>query len=99
MKSLSKLKLIKKLTLAICCVTFTASLIASPLSDARNAGLVKELPTGYVTGQGKVSAKIAALVKDINQRRKAAYEKIAKQHGVEVDQVGRESYAKRHPGK
>ncbi|MDK1023531.1 MAG: DUF1318 domain-containing protein [Gammaproteobacteria bacterium] len=98
MKTSSKLKLIKGLTIALCCGVFTANLMASPLADAKNAGHVKEMPDGYVATQGSASADIGALVKSINQRRKTAYEKIAKQHGIAVDQVGRESYTKRHPG-
>ena len=75
----------------------TASATASPLSDARDAGAVKELPTGFVTSQGIVSADINKLVKDVNTRRRAAYQKIAKKNKLTVEQVGRESYAKRYP--
>ena len=76
---------------------FSGSVFASPLSDARDAGLVKELPNGFVASQGQVDASIQALVKDVNKRRQAAYEKIAKEHKLTVEQVGQQSYLKRHP--
>ncbi len=70
---------------------------ASPLDDARNAGQVMEMPNGYIMAKGSPTADIKALVKDINSRRKAAYEKIAKKNGISVEQVARESYRKRQP--
>jgi uncharacterized protein YdbL (DUF1318 family) len=97
MKTSSKLTLIRNLTIALCCTIVSINLPASPLSDAKEAGLVKEVPTGYIVAIGKASPATAALVNDINQRRKAAYEKIAKQTGITVAQVGQESYIKRHP--
>ena len=99
MKTSSKLKLIRNLTIAFCCATFTLNLMASPISDAKSAGLVKEVASGYVATVGKASAQTVALVKDINNRRKTAYEKIAKQTGISAAQVGQESYTKRHPPK
>lgn len=98
MKTSRKFKLIKNLTITLCCSIFTANLMASPLSDAKSAGFVKEMPDGYVATQGRASADIGALVENINQRRKAAYAKIARQNDLTVRQVGRESYTKRHPG-
>ena len=99
MKSSSKLKLIKNLTIAFCCAIFTVNLMASPLSDAKSAGLVKEVSNGYIAAVGRATPDIGALVKDINERRKAAYEKIATETGITVEQVGQESYIKRHPPK
>jgi uncharacterized protein YdbL (DUF1318 family) len=99
MKTSSKLKLAKNLTITFCCTIFAFHLMASPLSDAKSAGLVKEVPDGYVVALGTATPEIDALVKDINQRRKAAYAKIAKQTGITVEQVGQESYTKRHPPK
>jgi uncharacterized protein YdbL (DUF1318 family) len=99
MKTSSKLKLIRNLTIAFCCAIFTFNLMASPLSDAKNAGLIIEVPSGYIVAVGKASGQTAVLVKDINKRRKAAYEKIAKQTGISVKQVGQESFTKRHPPK
>jgi uncharacterized protein YdbL (DUF1318 family) len=99
MKTLNKLRPIRILTAAFCCAMFAFNLMASPLSAAKDAGLIKEVPNGYITAVGKASAATDVLVKDINQRRKAAYEKIAKQTGIKAAQVGQESYTKRHPPK
>jgi hypothetical protein len=99
MKTSSKLTIIRNLTVSFCCILFAANLMASPLSDAREAGFIKELSNGYVASKGKVTATIEALVKTVNQRRKTAYQNIAKQNGLSVQQVGQESYAKRYPGK
>lgn len=71
------------------------SVQASPLNDARNAGQVMEMPNGYVMAHGQVPADVSALVADVNKRRRAAYEKIAKKNGVSVNHVASESYTKR----
>ncbi len=89
--------------------TFTTSILfliaiialpihASPLDDARRAGLVKEMPNGYImsTAHGKTTSDINDLVTDVNKRRRDAYKKIAGENGISVDQVASESYAKRH---
>ena len=87
------------LSLAFCLTFFVPVVSASPLSDARDAGLVKELTSGFIasTEAGAASAEITNLVKDINTKRSGAYQKIAKKNGVSVEQVGQESYLKRHP--
>ena len=82
-------------------IIFTALLsissFASPLSDAKAAGLVKELTNGYIAAVGKADKNTAALVADINKRRKAAYAKIAAKNNISVEQVGIESYKRRNP--
>ena len=70
-------------------------LLASPLDDARNSGQVIESSDGYVKAKSGVPADVQALVKDVNERRRAAYEKIAKKNGLSVAKVAAESYAKR----
>lgn len=75
---------------------FSASMLqASPLDDARNAGHITELPTGYVQASGSAPAQVKALAADVNKRRKEAYAQIAKKNGISVEQVGMESYKKR----
>ena len=71
---------------------------ASPLDDARNSGQIEEMPNGYImaTAHGKASSDVNDLVTDVNQRRRDAYENIAKKNGISVDQVASESYKKRH---
>ena len=78
---------------------FTQQLSASPLSDARNAGLIVELSNGYVKAQDIATAKVKALAADVNIRRKMAYAKIAKKNNISIATVGSESYQKRMKGK
>lgn len=78
---------------------FSASMLqASPLDEARDAGLISELPTGYVQASASAPAQIKALAADVNKRRKEAYEGIAKKNGISVEQVAIESYKKRASG-
>src|SRR5262249_53577496 len=62
---------------------------AAPLDDAKAAGLVGERPDGYLAAvQPNSPPDIAALVKEINAKRRAAYEDIARKQNVPVDEVG-----------
>jgi uncharacterized protein YdbL (DUF1318 family) len=72
---------------------------ASPLDDARAAGFVTETPNGYVVAEEKAPVSIQKLVADVNQKRKAAYQRIANKTGANVEQVAHESYQKRHAAK
>ena len=84
----------KKLLVLLSALVFSMSLMASPISDAVDAGKVKELPSGYVEAVDK-SAEIVDLVNKVNTGRKTEYEKIAKRNGLTVEQVGKASYEKR----
>ncbi len=68
---------------------------ASPLSDARDAGLVIEVSDGYVRAQNNSSPRIQQLVVEINEKRRIAYSQIAARNGITVEQVGVESYRQR----
>lgn len=62
---------------------------AAPLDDAKAAGLIGERPDGFVAAvQPNPPPDIAAIVQQINAKRLAAYEKIAAEENVSVDQVG-----------
>jgi uncharacterized protein len=62
---------------------------AAPLDDAKAAGLVGERPDGYVAAvQPNPPPDIAALVKEINAKRRAAYADIAAKQNVPAEQVG-----------
>jgi hypothetical protein len=84
----------KKLLFFFSVMMFSLSVLASPISDAVDAGKAKELPTGYVEAIEK-SPEIVALVKEVNAGRRAEYEKIAQRNGISVEQVGKASYEKR----
>ena len=62
---------------------------AESLDDAKAAGLIGERPDGYVAAvQPNPPPDIAALVRDINAKRRAAYADIAAKQNVPIDQVG-----------
>ena len=88
--------LIKIIALSLLLVTGTVQ--ASPLDDARKAGHIVELASGYVQATGSAPAAAKALAADVNKRRKAAYKKIADKNGVTIEQVAAESYRKRTGG-
>lgn len=69
--------------------------IGSELDDARNAGYIVETHDGFVKAQVAAPAKVKSLAKEINKKRRQAYAKIAKKHGITIEQVGAESYARR----
>ncbi|OIN16172.1 YdbL family protein [Shewanella indica] len=80
-------------------MTLTAALLMSfcvfaiGLQDAKSQGLVGEQQNGYL-GVVKSSAEVSALVKDVNAKRRAHYEKIARQNGISVDDVAKLAGAK-----
>lgn len=62
---------------------------AAPLEDAKAAGLIGERPDGYVAAvQPSPPPDIAALVQQVNSKRRAAYADIAAKEGVPLEQVG-----------
>jgi hypothetical protein len=62
---------------------------AGPLDDAKAAGLIGERPDGYVAAvQANPPPDIAALVREINAKRRAAYADIAVKENVPIEQVG-----------
>lgn len=63
--------------------------MAGPLEDAKAAGLVGEQPDGFLGSvPGNPPADIAALIRDINAKRLAAYTDIATKNGTSVQAVG-----------
>lgn len=65
----------------------SASAFALELDDAKMQGLVGETVSGYLGAVSSSSPDVTALVKDINGKRKAEYERIAKQNGIAVSDV------------
>ncbi|SMF28993.1 hypothetical protein SAMN02745866_01868 [Alteromonadaceae bacterium Bs31] len=61
---------------------------AISLQDAKSQGLVGEMATGYLgSPKGQASSEAAALIKDINSKRKAKYMEIAKSQGISLEAV------------
>lgn len=62
---------------------------ADPLDDARAAGQIGERPDGYVAVvDASAPASIKALADSINRQRREAYQKIAQEKGVAIEQIG-----------
>ncbi|MFO0774273.1 MAG: YdbL family protein [Nitrospiraceae bacterium] len=59
---------------------------ALTLDDAKAKGIVGEKPTGYL-GIVTSHPEAQALVADINTKRRAAYEEIARRNGAKVEQI------------
>ena len=68
---------------------------ADPLDDFRNAGVIGERFDGYVEiRDSSAGADAQALIREVNERRRAVYTKRASEQGVSPDAVGR-VYAQR----
>lgn len=59
---------------------------ALSLDEAKSKGLVGEEPTGYLGAVTK-SSEVESLVNDINSKRRAKYQEIAKSNGTELSAV------------
>jgi len=97
------IKLRKKIagTLSLGLLLAAAQALALELHDAKSQGLVGETVNGYI-GAVKSSPEVNALVQDINAKRKAEYERIAKQNGIAISDVealaGKKAIDKTPPG-
>ncbi|WJG10686.1 YdbL family protein [Aliiglaciecola sp. LCG003] len=65
---------------------FSHSVLAVELSSAKQGGLVGEQDNGYL-GVVVERPDILALVNDINEKRKAKYEELARDNNITVAQV------------
>jgi uncharacterized protein YdbL (DUF1318 family) len=72
--------------LSLVSIFAAASAFALDLQSARKSGAVVEQVTGYIKS-AQPSAEVDALVADVNAKRKAEYERIAKEKGTSVEQV------------
>ncbi|MDF0535388.1 YdbL family protein [Shewanella yunxiaonensis] len=77
----------------LCAMLLSFSSFAISLQEAKDQGLVGEQLNGYLAVV-KPGAGVAELVKDINAKRQAQYEKIARQNGISVDDVAKMAAAK-----
>lgn len=82
---------IVRLTIAACvAILWTAvasSAFALSLDEAKANGLVGEKPNGYLGAVNPSNAEAQALIEDVNQKRRQAYEEIAKRNGTNVQAV------------
>lgn len=75
--------------LVLCLLLGTAGLTwAIGLDEAKTQGLVGETMEGYVAVvESSASAEVQAMVEEVNEKRRAEYERIAEQHGITLEQV------------
>ena len=80
------------LALLISMMAVSVAVAASPLTQPKADGLIGEQANGYIgLVQQNVPADIKKLVNDVNAKRRAGYQKIAKKQGTslaEVERVG-----------
>ena len=86
----------------LCLMLVAAPAWALDLDTAKNEGLVGETPTGYLEAVGSADGATPGLIKNINAKRRAEYEKIAKQRNVDLKAVeklaGETAINKTRPG-
>jgi uncharacterized protein YdbL (DUF1318 family) len=57
------------------------------LEEAKTKGLVGEKPNGYLGAVNSASPDVQALTSEVNQKRRQAYEDIAKRNRTQLDAV------------
>ncbi len=75
-----------KLIAVIAALTIASPVYALDLQSARANGAVVEQSNGYIKA-AKQSPEVEALVADVNSKRRAEYQRIAKEKGSSVDAV------------
>lgn len=70
---------------------------AITLDQAKQQGMVCELPTGYLKATSGATADVERLINTINSKRKQEYARIAGEHGVTPEQVGKLTAQKLSP--
>ena len=75
---------------------YGSNVLASALDDAKDQGLVGELATGYIglVDPASADASLRALVDEINTKRRAEYQRIAKENGISLADVEKLAAAK-----
>jgi uncharacterized protein YdbL (DUF1318 family) len=82
------MKRTKQAWLALLVLAFALPALALDLAEARATGAVGERADGYVAARTEKPAEdVKALVADVNAKRRAAYEEIAKRNGTPVEAV------------
>ena len=72
---------------------FSSPLFALDLQSAKQQGLVRETPSGYLRAV-KSSSEVKALVSSVNAGRKQHYSRISKKTGASLQDVERSAGAK-----
>jgi len=77
----------KSLLILMVSVLFAAQAIALDLGAAKSQGLVGETPSGYLAAVGAANGAVNQLIKQINGKRRAQYQSIAKKNGTSLKNV------------
>ena len=92
---------IRKVSLVLMASTMAFSAWAISLEQAKEQGLVGEMPSGYL-GVVVASSEANSLVKTVNKKRKDIYLNLARKNKITMQQVtklaGEKSMAKTQPG-
>ncbi|MTI52826.1 MAG: DUF1318 domain-containing protein [Alcanivorax sp.] len=67
-------------------LVFAGAAFALDLDSAKSQGLVGEQPNGYL-GVVKATSEAVELVSDVNEKRRQAYQRIARENGISLEQV------------
>lgn len=79
----------KKIIVMISALIISVAAMAMDLGDAKNMGLVGEQPNGYLGLVSLNNAEAAAVVVDINAKRKAKYQEIANKQNTQLVNIER----------
>lgn len=82
------ISLAKPLVLSAMLALVSGPAHAASLEQAKNQGMVCELPTGYLQATNSATPDIKAMVNNINAKRKAEYTRIANENNVKPEDVG-----------
>ena len=78
----------KRLVAAVVLIFALQNAWAIDINSAKDQGLVGEANTGYLAAvRQPASAEVQALIKDVNRKRRAQFERTAKSTGATLDQV------------
>lgn len=84
---MARIRMMVGAVLVALCVGTGFSAWALSLDEAKAKGQVGEKASGYLGAVTGGNADVQALVSDINQKRKQAYEEIAKRNGTSLNSV------------
>lgn len=87
--------------LAALCIFISTPVMAIELSEAKQQGLVGEMPNGYL-GLVVHQTDAEKLVAEINQQRKTIYQQLAEKNNISIEQVealaGQKAFSKTQTG-
>jgi len=92
----------KSLLILVMSFLVVAEVMAIDLGAAKSQGLVGETPSGYLAAVGAASGEVNQLINQINGKRRAEYNNIAKKNGISLNSVealaGKKAIDKSRPG-